>query len=142
MYYGLVIVNGMLLAITIALNGLLSDGYGSNASLVFIHALGLAAIVIVMIFRHEKFTTQKKLPLWMYLAGLPGVVGTLFYNLTFTFGAISVSAMMALALISQSITSIAVDKFGLCGMKKRKFNKKKLIGLAIATLGVVVMFVV
>ncbi|MBY6939423.1 DMT family transporter, partial [Clostridium botulinum] len=41
--------------------------------------------------------------------------------------------------LGQTLTSMVFDQYGLLGMQKIKFNKKKLIGITIITIGVCIM---
>ncbi|HBE77200.1 MAG TPA: hypothetical protein DDW65_05390, partial [Firmicutes bacterium] len=71
----------------------------------------------------------------LFLGGAIGVATTLFNN--FAFGKISISAIVALGLLGQTVTALVIDQFGLLGMPIRKFNKGKLGGLLLSALGVI-----
>lgn len=139
MYYTTSVLNGMLVGVMIAINGVLTLYYGVYAAGVIIHITGLVVVMLVLTARREWKPQPRGIPLVYYAGGAIGVGTTVFNNLAF--GHISVSAIMALGLLGQSVTALLVDKFGWFHMPRRKLNPKKLIGLAIAGLGVVVMLV-
>ena len=56
-----------------------------------------------------------------------------------TYSSIGVSLPVALGLLGQSLTSIVFDHYGLLGMPKIEFNKKKLIGIIVIIIGVCIM---
>jgi len=136
-YYLLSILSGALVALMTMQNGVLSDSYGAYGATVIIHIVGLVLISGIMIFKRYNFLPQKKLPPWKYLGGVVGVATTVFSNLAF--GEISVSAILALALLGQLLTSLATDRFGLFGMPKHPFHKKKLIGIVFVMGGIMFM---
>ncbi|MCK5130498.1 MAG: DMT family transporter, partial [Clostridiales bacterium] len=64
--------------------------------------------------------------------------GTIVFS-SIAFGKISVSAILAIGLFGQSITSIVIDQYGIFGMPKTIFAKKKFFGLAFVILGIMIM---
>lgn len=74
------------------------------------------------------------------MGGMIGVFTIVFNNMAF--GKISVSAILALGLLGQSITSIFADHFGIFKMPKIKFNKRKIIGVAFLIAGIFVMITI
>lgn len=135
MYYLLSILSGVLIAIMVTLNGSLTTWHGVYLASVIIHFVGLVFVVLFMKFRKEKiFGSHKRLPFYLYLGGAVGVITTVTNNMAF--GKISVSAILALALLGQSISAIVIDHFGLFHMKVQKFNPKKLFGYAFVLVGI------
>lgn len=137
MYYALAALIGALIAAMITVNGELTAWYGVYPASFIIHVVGLALIAIIVLARREKLRPREKLPAWCYLGGLVGVLTTVFNNMAF--GHISVSALLALGLVGQSVAAVAIDQWGLMGMPKRPFNRMKLVGLGLALCGVAVM---
>jgi len=120
----------------IAFNGGLTERYGVYPATVFIHIVGLALIsCIVFIKRENPFS--KKQTWFLYMGGAIGVFTTVANNISF--GRISVSAILALMLFGQSVAGIIVDRYGLLGMPKYKFAKRKLFGIALVLCGIAVM---
>lgn len=137
MYNIFSIIIGALIAIMTSLNGILSTYTGNYSSSVIIHAIGLIGIIAILIFTKSKITFDKKIPLYLYSAGLIGVFTVLLSN--FTFVHLGASLTMSLGLFGQTISAIIIDHYGLFGVNKIKFNKKKVLGLMIIILGLVVM---
>ena len=133
---------GALIAVMILFNGVLADAFGNYFSSVIVHIIGLITISAVLVISRGKTKTQNqagKIPLYLYSAGAIGVLTVVFTNIGFS--ALGVSATIALGLLGQTLVSVIVDHFGLFGMKVIRFEKKKIIGLAVILLGVVTMLV-
>lgn len=137
MYNFLSLLIGILIAIMVAFNGELSNGIGNYSSLIVIHILGYALLVFLMLYKKIKIPFKMTLPLWLYSAGAIGVATVLINNITYS--SIGVSLPVALGLLGQSLTSIVFDHYGLLGMPKVEFNKKKLIGIIVIIIGVCIM---
>ncbi len=137
MYNLLSLLIGVLIAFMIVCNGELSAGVGNYSSLVIIHILGYLALVIIMLYKKITIPFKMHLPLYLYSAGALSIFTILFNNITFSI--IGVSLPVALGLLGQTLTSMVFDQYGLLGMQKIKFNKKKLIGITIITIGVCIM---
>ena len=137
MYNFLSFLIGILIAIMVAFNGELSNGIGNYSSLIVIHILGYALLVFLMLYKKIKIPFKMTLPLWLYSAGAIGVATVLINNITYS--SIGVSLPVALGLLGQSLTSIVFDHYGLLGMPKIEFNKKKLIGIIVIIIGVCIM---
>jgi len=127
---------GILIAVMVAINGALSARYGVYSSTAMIHLAGLALISVLCLAKRDKLF-HRGIPAHLYLGGALGVLLTVFNNVAFA--RIGVSAMLALGLFAQSLLGVAVDRWGLLGMPKRAFGKKKLIGLALTLAGIAVM---
>lgn len=136
MTYLLSLMAGMLISIMVVFNGGLSDRLGLMAAMLVIHLVGLATISLVLLFKGER-PRLRGLPLPLMTAGLLGVLTTTFNN--YAFGRISVSAIMALALMGDSLSGLVVDYYGLLGMPRRPFNQRKLWGLMLTLLGIAAM---
>lgn len=137
MYKSLSALIGALIAIMIAFNGILSKSIGNNPATVIIHIVGLVCISFILVIRREKISIERKIPLYFYSAGAIGVFTVIFTNISFSY--LGASLTCALGLLGQSITSIILDNYGLLGMNVIKFRRKKIIGLMLISLGIVVM---
>lgn len=137
MYYIISAFTGILIAIMLIANGGLSSQYGLYSSTVMIHIVGFIFTLVVMAVKKEKGLFKQKLPLHLYLGGAIGVLTVLFNNQAF--GKISVSSILALNLLGQSITSIVIDQFGLLNMPKQPLRLKKLIGISVIFCGILWM---
>lgn len=138
MYYFLSFIIGCIVAIMIAINGQLTSFFGVYTATFIIHIVGTVFAFFVLLFKRIPISLKNKLPLWLYLGGVIGVLTVVFNNIAF--GKISLTAIMALCLLGQSLTSLIIDTFGLFGMQKHKFLKSKLIGLSIVIVGIFSMF--
>ncbi|MFC9414565.1 DMT family transporter [Bacillus mobilis] len=137
LYNFLSVFIGVLIAVMLPLNGILSELIGKYTASVVIHLVGLIAVIFVLIINKNKIRFDKDIPLFLYSAGAIGVFTVLFNNISFS--VLGASITIALSLLGQSIASIIIDHFGLLGMKVAKFEKKKLIGLCFISSGIIIM---
>lgn len=137
MYELLSAFTGGVIAIMVIFNGQLTAVCGTYPAAAVIHGTGLAFTLLILAVKREKPFKKTGLPLWLYLGGAVGFGTTVFNNTAF--GKISVSAIMALCLMGQSISSIAADQWGLFGMEKRKFHVKRLWGIGISLCGTAIL---
>ena len=136
MYYFLSLLTGILISVMIAFNGGLTEQYGVYSATVIVHITGLVLISLVVLGKRER-PFAKRYAWFLYLGGAIGVLTTVFNNLAF--GRISVSAILALGLFGQSVTGLIIDQYGLLGMPKHPFSKRKLIGLFLIICGIASM---
>jgi transporter family-2 protein len=100
------------------------------------HIAGLIpTLIVILVKRDRPFADRQKLIL--YFGGAIGIWIVIIYN--YAFGFLSVSSILALCLLGQSVTSLFVDRFGLWGMPKLPFYKGKFLGLLFIILGIAVM---
>lgn len=138
MYYLIALFTGVIITIMVTINGQMTAAHGIYTGTVVIHTVGLIFIAFILCARRERpFLRGKGIPPYMYFGGAVGVITVVLTN--FAFGKISVSALMALGLFGQSLSAIAVDQFGLLGMTRHPFNRRKLIGLGMMLAGIAVM---
>ncbi|MCF0149325.1 MAG: DMT family transporter [Clostridium sp.] len=137
MYNILSLLTGLLITLMISLNGILSNHLGNYSSTLIIHIVGSILLTLVLFLKKIKISYSKNIPIIFYSAGIIGVFTVLFNNISFT--AIGASLTISLGLLGQTITSLFIDSFGLMEMKKVKFEKKKIFGLSLIILGIVVM---
>ena len=136
MYYFFSLLSGILISVMVATNGGLAEQYGMHSATVIIHITGLACITVFILAKRERPFAKKHV--WVfYLGGVLGVLTIVCNNLAF--GRISVSAITALSLLGQSLTSLAIDQYGLFGMPKHPFGKRKLAGLFLVFCGIAAM---
>lgn len=137
MYNILALLIGALISIMISFNSGLEGYVGSTYSVVIIHAIGFIAILIVAAIKKEKVVIKEAIPFYLFLGGIFGVMLTLVNVITI--GSIGVALTTALAVFGQLVFSSLVDHFGLFGLTKYEFNPKKLVGLLIVFVGLVIM---
>lgn len=136
MYFLLSLLTGILISVMVTINGGLTQIYGVYPATVIVHIVGLLFISILLIVKRERpFTKGHK---WfLYLGGAIGVATTVFNNLSY--GRISVSAILALGLLGQSITGLIMDQYGFLNMPRHPFQKQKAIGLLLVLCGIISM---
>lgn len=139
MYSIFAIIIGMIISIMLSLNGILEGNLGTTYTLVIIHSVGLVGILFLMLFSKEKVKKRKDIPIYLYLGGIVGVLLTLV-NIA-TINSIGVALTTALGVFGQLIFSSLIDHFGLFGMSKYPFKKKKVIGFIIISIGLIIMSV-
>jgi len=136
MYYFLALLSGVLIAGMVAFNGGLAAAYSIHWATVFIHVTGLFVIgTWVLLKRERPFAVRQ--PWFLYMGGAIGVSVVIFNSVAF--GGISVSAILALALLGQSLTGLVVDHFGLWGMERHPFSRGNLVGLLLILCGIAPM---
>ena len=138
MYNLLSLFTGIIIAIMVAINGQLSAEHGVFTSTVIIHIVGTVFAAIVILLSRKKFIWKSNCPAWAYLGGVIGVLTTVFNN--FACGKISITSIVALGLLGQTVTALLFDYFGILGTKKQTFNPSSLIGLLFAAAGIFIMF--
>ena len=139
MHYILSALSAMLIAVMILVNGVLTQTYGLYEATVIIHIVGLVLITFVCLVRREPLFRIRGIRLTAFLGGAVGVFTTIFNNECY--GKIDVSAIIALNLVGQAVSSIVIDQFGLFGMPVSQLTKTKLLGLIFAVGGVCYMLI-
>lgn len=138
MYYLLALLCAATISGMSAINGQLSLSCDAFASTVLIHASGLIGITLIVLFRKEKLFLRGLVRPALYAGGAIGVGTTIFNNAAY--GHISLSAILALSLLSQAVTSLIIDHFGFFHMPVRKFNPGKLAGFLFTLFGILCLF--
>ena len=107
MFYFLSLLSGVLVTVSVFFNGRLSETHSMHLSTVIIHIAGLIVITTIMLIRRENpFAKAQKW--YLYAGGAMGVFILVCNNMAF--GRISVSAILALLLLGQSLASLFVDQ--------------------------------
>ena len=109
MYSALAPFIGALITLMYGVNSRFSALAGNLVSTLVIHVVGLAAVSIVLLAKHEEARAER-LPIFFYLGGVVGV-GTVFAA-NYAFTVLSASLAVALGLLGQTLTSVAVDATG------------------------------
>lgn len=136
MYYMIALLSGILIAVMLVCNGGLTAQYGIYPATAIIHIVGLIFITLQILIRGDR-PLARKMPWYFYSGGAIGVATTAFNNLAY--GRISVSAILALSLLGQSVASIIFDQFGLMNVTRHPFKKNKLFGLLLTCCGIAFM---
>lgn len=136
MYYFLSLAAGVIISVMVACNGGLAEVYGVYSSTLLIHVTGFLVIAAIAVARRgNPFAARQR---WfLYTGGAIGVCNIVFNNLAF--GRISISAILALSLLGQSLTGLVVDRYGWLGMPTFPFQKRKIWGLLLILAGILAM---
>ncbi|WP_297426511.1 DMT family transporter [Clostridium sp.] len=137
MYKNLAFLNGIILAIMVFLNGMLSSKVGAYIGTLIYHILRLLIIVIVSLITKNKFSNPKKVMPIFLLPGTLSVVTILLNNIAIPH--IGVTLAVGVGLFGQIIMSSFTEHFGLFGMPANRLKKEKLLGLSIIAIGLLIM---
>lgn len=139
MYKLLAILNGSLIAIMIILNGLLTDKTNVIVSTAIINVIGLILIIILILIKKIKLKSLKQIPFYLFFTGVLSVINVGLNSISF----IKLGAALTIGLIlyGQLLASTLVDHFGILEMNKCALHPKKIIGLAIMSIGILIMIV-
>ena len=138
MYYAVAGSAAVIIAVMLAVNGELTAVSGETQTTFIIHVVGLACCTLAALIKRENpFKLAKGVPFAILLGGVINYFTTLFN--TMAVGRISVTAILALSLLGQAVTSLIIDCFGLFGMPKRKLGILELCGLAVTGAGIVLL---
>lgn len=131
------IISGVLNTVTVMQNGDLTEFYGAYSGTVLVHLVGLVTVLMIYAFMRRSLPAQQKAPAWMYMGGVIGV-GTVVF-MTGAYRYIDVTALTALGLLGQTLSSIVVDQFGLFGSEKHSFHMGRCWAVLAVAAGAAVM---
>ena len=137
MYEMLALLTGLILSVMVSVNGNLSGSFGVFRASVIIHVVGILFAFLLCTVRRENRKLSGHAPAWIYLGGVIGAFTTVFNNLAF--GHISMTSIVALGLLGQTLMSLVIDWLGLFGMKRCPFCRYSLVGLAFSLTGIFIM---
>ncbi|MGE5678057.1 MAG: DMT family transporter [Pseudomonadota bacterium] len=137
MYRNLALANGILLAVMVFYNNMLSGITGPYLSTLIFHLLGLVLILALSLARKNKLPRITKISPIYFLPGILSLTTILLNNLCIP--RLGVSLTVGVGLYGQLVMSSLVEHFGLFGMSLRKFRKWKLAGFSIISLGITAM---
>jgi len=136
---GLSLLAGIMIAIMVTVNGMLSSIMGTWVSLVVIHLVGLLTSGLFLIIKKSTRNILKGVPFAYMMGGAIGVITILLNNLCVN--NIGVAMTLGLALVGQIITSAIVEHFGVLGMEKKKVSMKKAPAYLLMIAGSIIMIV-
>ncbi|HCL4547903.1 DMT family transporter [Clostridium botulinum] len=136
-YRNLAVLNGILLAIMIFLNGVLSEKIGLYISTLIYHVLGLLLILLVSIVRKNKLPKFNKIPIILFLPGILNVL-VIFLNNLFS-SKIGITLTAGMGLFGQLVISTLIDHFGLFGVQVNKMRKEKILSFSLIITGLIFM---
>ena len=139
MYQTFAIIIGVLITIMITINGILNSYIGNFYALFIIHIAGLLGVILVLLGTKQKIRFKEKIPWYLFISGTIGVFVVFSNNISIQ--ELGVTLTVSLGLLGQIIMAYIIDNYGLLGMKVCRFENKKLIGVGIMILGIIVMSV-
>ena len=111
MDYFISLMSGTGISLMTAINGLLGQELGSFLSAIFIHLAGLITITIITIITKTNFVSKEKISLFYYSGGIVGIFTLIFT--VYAFNYLSVTALLALGLLGQTLASLVCNKLKL-----------------------------
>jgi transporter family-2 protein len=136
MYTALAPLVGALITFMNGGNSRFSGRTGILVASLVIHLVGLAAVSALLLIGREP-RRPGRLPFYNYLGGVVGV-GTVFSS-ALAFSRLGASLAVALALIGQTLFSIAADATGLLGRTRYPLSARRAPGIALAMAGATIM---
>lgn len=133
----LAVANGIVLALMIFANGLLVENLGNTPATLLIHIIGLITIGSIILITKEKWISLKGISPIFLLGGVTGIANVYLLNISFL--ASGATTTLLLSAIGQIAASTGVDHFGLFGMDRYPFNPKKILGLAVIMVGLILV---
>lgn len=140
MYKNLALINGVILAIMVFLNGMLAGITGPYMSTLIFHVLGFVLIIIISVIKKNRLSNLKEVPLVFFLPGILSVITILLNNICIP--QIGITLAIGITLFGQLVISSLVEHFGLFGMPINRLKKEKIAGFSIISLGIVIMITI
>ncbi len=133
-----VILIGLLGGVAVGLQspiaGRMGEKIGGTASSVIVHLSGLIVSLVMLVLRGgEKIKEWPTLPWYMLVSGAFGLV--LIQTITVTLPRLGGAAMIALIIVGQLVTGLAIDTFGWFGVAARPLEFTRLAGAALLLIG-------
>lgn len=127
-------LSGILYAIMNTMNSVLGTSFGQFSASVIIHIVGLFCCFFICL---GKLKTLKGISPLLLTGGALGVLTVIFSSVAVA--SIGLVLTLVLSLVGQTLTSIAIDHYGILGMEQRPFTKRGALSLCFLVLGLVVM---
>ena len=137
MYKTLAAFAGMLVAIMVLANGILTEYIGNTPAVLFVNGTGLICMILIVLITKEQWKSIKGIHLFYLFGGVTGIVTVYATNISFL--ALGATVTLMVSMIGRIVTSTIIDHFGLMGMDKYPFKPVKLIGLSIMAIGLILI---
>jgi len=135
-YLALAPLVGAIITIMNLVNSAFSKEVGSFVASVVIHLAGLAVVSVVLLAKRGA-RDPGRLPIYYYLGGVLGV-GTVYSGL-YAYSHLPASLAVALALLGQTLVSLAIDATGFLGRPRHPLSARRPPGILSALAGVAIM---
>lgn len=138
MNYIFSLIIGGIVPLMVACNGILGEHVGLYFSTFIIHLVGLICCTIVILILKPKIKIEGKINPLLFSGGLVGVGVILCNNYSYSY--LSVTAILALSLFGQSLTSFIIDYFEVF-RKRPKYTWRTAIGFLLLSGGITIMII-
>lgn len=132
-------MNGMLLALMIFLNGVVSSYIGAYLGTLIFHMMGFILLIVIAAFNRHSILDFSQLKPYFLLPGILSVTTITLNNLAIP--QIGLTIAVGLTLFGQLVMSTVVEHFGLLGYPQNPLRLKKVIGFVFICLGILAMIV-
>jgi transporter family-2 protein len=100
-------------------------------------AVGTAALFVVWLVDRTPLSAARGAPWWAWLSGFYGAA--FVAALAFATPRLGLAVTLTVAVASQLVTAMLLDRFGLLGLPQQPITPTRAIGVALVILGVVVV---
>jgi len=128
---------GAAICLMLVANATLQQALDPVTALVVIHALGLGLVIPLAALVQSPGPQPGRISWPLFTSGLVGVALVWINNRTVP--VLGVGVALGLGVLGQIVASAVVDHFGLFGLEQRRFRLTKGLGLAVASVGVLLM---
>ncbi len=135
MAYSSAYITGLILALMVSFNGMLSNDTSTYFSSFIFNAIGLI-IFSGLLLRPKKINLDYKKPslFWLFIPGALSALTIVMSNITVA--QLGITIMIGISLLGQVLTSLVIDGFGLMGKAKIKITFKQIVGIVTILVGV------
>lgn len=135
----LVVTGGMSLATEAAILGPLGEQIGRLSASLSIFIIGVVVFSVAMIVRRRSYIMAlTRQPKWMLTGGVIGFIYTIV--LTITTPLVGVGTTMVGILCGQITASLAIDHFGILGMRRRTIDSYRIGALALIFIALILIY--
>lgn len=128
------IIGGIAVAIQTTIGNSIGGKLGGMASSFIVHFSGAFFSGLLLLLRGgENIRDIRVIPIWMYGAGLLGVI--LYWSIITTIPRIGVTTAVILITLGQLVASITVDHFGLFDVAVRQIDGNRILGVLLVLVG-------
>lgn len=137
MIYLYVFLSGIFVACMQSFNGQLTSTIGMYGTSLVVHMIGgLVMLGYIKLVKRERIVWGP-MPWYLYLGGLIGLVLVSFSSITISH--IGNTLYTCFQTTGQVFLSIVLDHFGLFGIQQNSFNTKRIPGLLLILLGILII---